>query len=153
MITMRKMLIAIGAAIAALALSGVPAVTTSAAPVPVIYNYAAGWSNPAVRPHWVVIGQGGSPMAHTWYWNTWNSQAAKSTGTLWTDNCIPNCAYGKESYHKLYVTLSGVKYRNGRPYYSRMTWYTPGYRLPGYKTSTAVLHFSTLPGATVPGWH
>jgi len=153
MITMRKTLIVIGAALAALALSGVPAVTTSAAPVPVIYNYAAGWSNPAVRPPWVIIGEGGAPMAHTWYWSAWNSQVAKSTGTLWTDNCIPNCAYGKESYHKLNVTLSGVKYHNGRPYYSVMTWYTPGYRMRPYKTSTAVLHFSVLPGGTMPFWH
>ena len=79
---MRKMLITFGAVIAALALSGVPAVTASAAPVPVIYNDAAGWSNPAVRPHWVIIGQGGAPMAHTWWWNIWNSTVAKSAGTL-----------------------------------------------------------------------
>ena len=150
---MRKLLITIGAMFAVLAFSGVPAVTASAAPVPVIYNYAAGWQYPAVRPHWVIIGQGGAPMAHTWWWNTWNSQVARSTGTLWTENCVPNCAYGKESYHKLYVTLSGVKYHTGRPYFSVMTWYTPGYRLPGHKTSTAVLHFGILPGASVPGWH
>jgi hypothetical protein len=60
MTTMRKMLITFEAVIAALALSGVPAVTASAAPVPVICDYAAGWSNPAVRPHWVIIGQGGA---------------------------------------------------------------------------------------------
>ena len=40
-------------------------------------------------------------MAHTWWWNTWSSTVAKSTGTLWVDNCIPNCALGKESYHHL----------------------------------------------------
>jgi len=97
---------------------GVPAVTASAAPVPVIYNYAAGWSNPAVRPHRVIIGQGGAPIAHTWWWNTWNSTVAKSAGTLWVDNCIPNCALGKTSYQKLYVTLSGVKWHKGWPYYS-----------------------------------
>ena len=79
-------------------------------------------------------------MAHTWYWNTWTSTTAKSTGTLWTNNCIPNCAQGKTSYHHLYVTMSGVKYHNGRAYYSVMTWYTPGYHLYGYRTSTAVLH-------------
>jgi hypothetical protein len=65
---------------------GVPAVlasTASAAVTPVIYNYASGWHNAAVRPHWIVIGQGGSPMAHPWWWNTWNSTVAKSTGTLW----------------------------------------------------------------------
>jgi len=150
---MRKMLIVIGAAVAALALGGVPAVAAPAAAGPVIYNYAAGWDNPAVRPHWVVIGEGGSPMAHTWWWNTWNSRVARSAGTLWTDNCIPDCADGKESYHKLYVTLSGVRWHGGRPYYSVMTWYTPGYRLRPYQTSTAVLHFTALPGATMPFWH
>jgi hypothetical protein len=56
------------------------------------------------------------------------------------DNCIPNCALGKESYHHLYVTLSGVKYHNGRAYYSQMTWYTPGYRTFGSHGSTLVLH-------------
>lgn len=86
---MRKMLIPIGAATAALALCGVSAVTASAAPGPVIYNYAAGWSNPAVRPHWVYIGEGGAPMAHTWDWSPWNSRDAKSAGTLWVDNWSP----------------------------------------------------------------
>ena len=112
---MRKMLIAIGAALAALALSGVPAVTASAAGRPRHLQLRRRVEQPGCPPAWVIIGQGGAPMAHTWYWSTWNSQVAKSTGTLWTDNCIPNCAYGKESYHKLDVTLSVVKYHNGRP--------------------------------------
>ena len=30
----------------------------------------------------MIIGQGGAPMAHTWWWNTWNSTVAKSAGTL-----------------------------------------------------------------------
>ena len=146
------------AAAGVLALSiGVPAAlmapAASAATTPVVYaSGTSGWSNAAVRPPWVIIGQGGSPMAHTWWWNTWNSTVAKSTGTLWVDNCIPNCAQGKESYHYLFVTLSGVKHHNGRAYYSVMTWYTPGYRLYGYRTSTAVLHFSVTRG-TVPYWH
>jgi hypothetical protein len=98
----------------------------------------------------------GREQAHTWWWNTWNATTAKSTGTLWVDNCIPNCAYGKESYHKLYVTLWAVKYHNGRAYYSAMTWYTPGYRMrinTPYMTSTTTLHFSVYPGGTVPFWH
>ena len=33
-----------------------------------------------------------------------------------------------------------------------MTWYTPGYRLPSYHTSTAVLNYSAT-GGTVPYWH
>src|SRR5437870_4423460 len=109
-----KTLIA-AAAITALGI-GVPAVlasTASAAVTPVVYNYASGWHNAAVRPPWIVIGQGGSPMAHTWYWNTWGTWTAKSTGTLWTNNCIPNCAQGKTSYHKVYVTLDWIKWHNG----------------------------------------
>jgi hypothetical protein len=114
-----------------------------AAVTPVIYNYASGWHNPTVRPQWVIIGQGGSPMAHTWHWNTWNATTAKSTGTLWTNNCIPNCALGKTSYHKLYVTMYWVKWHNGRAYFYGMKWYTPGYkmRMHGYWTSTNYLHF------------
>jgi hypothetical protein len=50
------------------------------------------------------------------------------------------------------VTLSVVKTRNGVRYYSRMSWYTPGYRLYGYHTSTAVLHYSPTAG-TIPFWH
>jgi hypothetical protein len=45
--------------------------------------------------------------------------------------------------HHLFVTLSGVKYHNGRAYYSQMTWYTPGYRTFGSHRSTLVLRFST----------
>jgi hypothetical protein len=47
---------------------GTPAVmadTASAAVTPVIYgNYTSGWSHTDVKPKWVVIGQGGSPIAH-----------------------------------------------------------------------------------------
>ena len=68
---------------------GVPAVTASAAPVPRHLQLRGRWSNPAVRPHWVIIGQGDALMAHTWWWNTWNSTVAKSAGTLWVANCIP----------------------------------------------------------------
>ena len=125
------------------ALTPLAATAASATTTPVIYNYASGWSNPTVRPKWVIIGQGGSPMAHTWYWNTWGTWTAKSTGTLWTNNCIPNCALGKESYHHLYATLSGVKYHNGRAYYSQMTWYTPGYWTFGSHGSTLVLHVNS----------
>jgi hypothetical protein len=157
---MRRLLITIGAALAALALSGVPAVTASAASAattPVIYNYDSGWHNADVPPAWVIVGQGGAPVAHTRHWSTWDkgepNPHATAAGMLLVDNCVPNCArQGKTSYHKLVVTLSVVKTHNGVRYYSKMTWYTPGYWLLGYKTSTAVLHFSIPPGASVPGW-
>ena len=156
-ITMRKLLITIGAAFAVLAFIGVPAVTASAATAPVIYNYDSGWHNANIRPAWIIVGQGGAPGVHTWHWSTWDkgepNPHATSAGTLLVDNCVPNCAQGKTSYHTVVVTLSVVRTHNGVRYYSKMTWYTPGYRLPGYTTSTATLHFSTPPGASVPGWH
>ena len=34
-----------------------------------------------------------------------------------------------------------------------MTWYTLGYRMRPYKTSTAVLHFGVTPPGTLPNWH
>jgi hypothetical protein len=121
-------------------LGGTASAAQAAALTPVIYNDAAGWSHPSVRPVWIVIGEGGAPAAHTWHWSSWGPKSATSTGTLWVNNCRPDCALGKTSYHHLVVTLSGVKYHNGRAYYSMMTWYTPGYRLGNDKTSTYVLH-------------
>jgi hypothetical protein len=93
-------------------------------------------------------------MAHTWHWNTWGPKTATSTGTLWTNNCVPNCAQGKTSYHKLYVTLYWVKWHNGQPYFYGMKWYTPGYKMKmhGSWSSTTYWHFSTYPGGSVPGW-
>ena len=150
------------AAAGVLALSiGIPAAlvapAASAAATPVVYaSGTGGWSHPSVRPAWILVGMGGAPGAHTWYWSAWDkgepAPHATSTGTLWVNSCIPNCAQGKESYHHLVVTLSAVRTRNGVRYYSQMTWYTPGYRLYGYRTSTAVLHYSVT-GGTVPYWH
>jgi hypothetical protein len=154
-----RALLALLATVTALtAITAAPAVTAQAAPVPVIYNYSSGWHSAAVRPQWVIIGQGGSPMAHTWWWNTWNSTTAKSTGTLWVNNCVPNCAYGKTSYHKLYVTLYWVKWHNGQRYFYAMKWYTPGWTRLGLLfgrgwASTVWLHFSTYPGGSAPFWH
>ncbi len=151
---MRSLKSVVAAGLLALS-AGVPALlatAASAAANPVIYNDSNGWRDPAVRPSWIIVGQGGAPVAHTWYWSAWNSRDARSAGTLWVNSCVPNCTQGKTSYHKLIVTLSDVTYHNGRAYYSLMTWYTPGYRLPGYRTSTATLRFSTE-GGTIPVWH
>ncbi len=125
-----------------------------AATTPVVYaSGTGGWSHRSVRPSWILIGMGGAPGAHIGHWSTWDKGEpdphASANGTLWVDNCVPNCAQGKESYHRLVITLSAIKTHSGVRYYSRMTWYTPGYRLPGYHSSTAILHYSG-PG---PYWH
>jgi hypothetical protein len=133
----------VGVGAPVVATSSGSASTASAAVIPVIYNYASGWNNAMVKPQWIIIGQGGSPMAHTWHWNTWGPKTATSAGTLWTNNCVPDCAQGKTSYHKLYVTLYWVKSHNGQPYFYGMKWYAPGYKmkLHGYWSSTTYWHF------------
>jgi hypothetical protein len=133
-----------------IAAAAMPASATTGMP-PVIYNGGFGWNSPQVRPTWIYIGEGGSPIAHTSHWSTWNSKAGRSTGTLVTNNCIPDCALGSDSNHKLYVTLSGLEHHDGRAYYSVMTWYTPGYRLYGQRSSTMTMHY-VRHGGTQPGW-
>ena len=147
-----KIIAAVALAIAStfgITAAAMPASATTGMP-PVIYN-AIGWNSPQVRPAWIGIGMGGAPVAHTSHWSTWNSKAGRSTGTLVTDNCIPNCALGSDSYHQLYVTLSGLEHHNGRAYYSVMTWYTPGYRLYGQRSSTMTMHY-VRHGGTQPSW-
>ena len=149
---MRSLKALLGAA-GMLVLAAVSATSAVAATLPVIYNGDAGWNGASVRPGWIYIALTGAPVAHVQHWSTWNSADARSTGTLLTTACVPNCLQGKVSSHKLILTLSGVRYHDGRAYYSVMTWYTPGYRLSGRHTSTATLHFSTYDGSTTPFWH
>jgi hypothetical protein len=126
------------------------ATSASAAPLPV--TYSQGWSQAAVKPSWIRLGAGGGVMAHTWYWEQWNAKTAESNGTLWINKCVPDCAAGHYSYHKLQVVLSDVKTHDGRAYFSVMSWYTPGYQLAGAaKGTTAVMYYITA-GGTIPGW-
>jgi hypothetical protein len=143
-----RVLIGTGALAAGVA---VPAVVVpaaaEAATTPVVSASVAGWSHLSVRPAWIYIGEGGSPVAHVGHWSTWDrgepSPHATAHGTLWTNNCLPNCAQGHQSPHRLLITLSVVKTHRGVRYYSRMSWSTPGYRLPGAHSSTVVLHFGS----------
>jgi hypothetical protein len=96
--------------------------SAAAATTPVVYASVSGWSGPSVRPAWIYIGQGGSPMAHTWHWSTWNGTYAWSGGTLWVETCVPNCALGHFHYYALSVTLWRPAWHSGVLYYSRMTW-------------------------------
>jgi hypothetical protein len=143
----------IGNAIAALLLGGMlvlSAFPAQAAPLPSVYSQ--GWLQHSARPAWIRLGAGGSVMAHTWSWNTWNATTAKSAGTLWVNGCKPDCARGRFSYHKVSVTLTTVKKHGAVPYFLKMTWSTPGYKLPGSGSSTATLFYVVLHGASIPGW-
>ena len=103
---------------------GIPAAlmapAASAATTPVVYaSVTGGWTHPGVRPSWIVVGMGGAPVAHIPYWSTWDkgepAPHATSNGTLLVDNCIPDCAQGKESSHRLVVTLFGRADPQRRP--------------------------------------
>ena len=145
----RSWLIAVGALAASVASAGIPAAimptAADAATTPVVSASMDGWSHLSVRPAWILIGEGGSPEAHVGHWSTWDqgepNPHATANATLWTDNCLPNCAQGHETAHRLVITLSVAKSHRGVRYYSRMSWYTPGYRLPGAHASTVVMHF------------
>jgi hypothetical protein len=143
-------LLALGASLPLLSASA--SAYASAGTPPVLYNGSLGWHNADTRPGTIDVGLGGAPSAHGLRWSGWNSKNARATGTLWIDSCDPTCAQGSTGYHPLIVTLSGVKVHDGRAYYSVMTWYTPGYRVTGYRTSTATLHFGSE-GGTIPVWH
>jgi hypothetical protein len=79
-------------------------------------------------------------VAHTWYWSAWDKREpaphATSAGTPRVNSCIPNCAQGKESYHKLVVALSVVKTHNGVRHFG-----------------DDVVHAGRLPGARLPHQH
>ena len=145
----RAWLTAAGVLAASAATVGVPAAVmptaADAATIPVVSANVDGWSHLSVRPAWILIGEGGSPEAHVGHWSTWDqgepNPHATANATLWTDNCLPNCAQGHETAHRLVITLSVAKTHRGVRYYSRMSWYTPGYRLPGAHASTVVMHF------------
>jgi hypothetical protein len=117
------------------------AVTAHAAPLPKVYAEVTGWTHPSVRPAWIYIGQGGAPYVHTWHWSSWKASYAYSKGTLYTDNCVPNCALAKTAHHSVDVTLSQPRTHTGVLYYSRMTWYSPDYKFPPAYKHAVTLNF------------
>ena len=119
----------------------------SAAQLPV--TYTIGWQHPVIRPAWIHMGAGGNVMAHIRRWDTWGS-TAKGTGMLLVNDCIPDCAAGTFSSHKLTVTFSAVRMHGKIPYYREMTWFTPGYILTG-KTNLLVMYYAQIQG-TLPEW-
>lgn len=148
---MKRIIITLGAlALAAglsLGLVGGPAGTASASTVSVVYR-GLGDRVPHVRPGYVTTSMSG-PSAWNLHWSRWNARSARATGTLIVNDCVPYCAQGTISRYKLVVTLSGVKYHNGRRYFSVMGWHVPGYVLrqhfirgTGRWVRTTYLHFA-----------
>jgi hypothetical protein len=118
---------------------------------PVLYTIN-GWSHPEVRPiapQDIRIGQGGAPWVIPSGWDSWTSKEAKSGPG--------NAAVVIDSHtYQVRVTLSAVRHHDGRAYYSKMVWYSPGHKvffINGHYYTSLTLHFIILPGATMPFWN
>ena len=83
------------------------------------------------------------------HWTTWTTHEAKATGTVWLDNCTPDCASG--TFHSTLGTLVAF-----RPVDGRFTRATLSYSYGGYRNhGTLKLHLYpgyTYQGAFYPGY-
>ena len=48
-------------------------------------------------------------------WNSWNAEGASGEGTYQINDCLPNCAEGKQHYGDVLIELSKSKTINGKP--------------------------------------
>jgi hypothetical protein len=106
------------------------AAASSSQPLPVAYGFegASGWVNPAVKPHDLYFGAGGSLQVRGLRWESWTQNAAIARGVRWTDNCVPDCASGSYAKAQVELTLSRVRKHRGSDYFTRvlLQWTTGG---------------------------
>ena len=85
------------------------------------FAWSSAPNNNLTRPPMVVFdctsGQSGIVIKN---WKYWGPYAAYGTGETWEDNCLPDCATGKEIRQPATLFLYDVKLHDGRPYYSAM---------------------------------
>jgi hypothetical protein len=112
----------------------------------VAYNGQDGWSHGAVRLSTVYVG-GPDTFVRVQHWSHWTGSSAFAWGTLWADNCQPNCAAGHYAKYRAEVSLSRVAGHQGVSYFSRM-------RLRYYHASARDYGFrwGSYRGATIPLW-
>ena len=114
--------------------------------LPVAYNGQDGWSQGTARLSTIYVG-GPDTFVRIQHWPSWTASSAFSRGTLWVDNCTPNCAAGHYTKYPAEVTLSRVAAHKEVSYFSRM-------RLRYFHTSARDYGFrwGTYRGASVPLW-
>jgi hypothetical protein len=115
-------------------------------PLPVAYNGQDGWGHGTIRLSTVYVG-GPDTFVRVSRWSHWTAGSAFAWGTLWADNCQPNCAAGHYSKYRAEVSLSRVAAHKGVRYFSRM-------RLRYYHGSARDYGFrwGAYRGATIPLW-
>ena len=126
--------------------AGNPAAAGSRARLPVAYNGQDGWGHGAVRLATIYVG-GPDTFVRVQHWSHWTASSAMAWGTLWADNCQPNCAAGHYARYPAEVSLSRVAAHQGASYFSRM-------RLRYHHRSARDYGFrwGTYRGATIPLW-
>jgi hypothetical protein len=114
--------------------------------LPVAYNGQDGWGQGTARLSTIYVG-GPDTFVRIQHWSQWTASSAYSRGTLWVDNCIPNCAAGHYTRYPAEVSLSRVAAHRKVSYFSRM-------RLRYFHTSARDYGFrwGTYRGATIPLW-
>jgi hypothetical protein len=114
--------------------------------LPVAYNGQDGWGHGAIRLSTVYVG-GPDTFVRVSHWSHWTAGSAFAWGTLWADNCQPNCAAGHYSKYRAEVSLSRVAAHKGVSYFSRM-------RLRYFHGSARDYGFrwGAYRGATIPLW-
>ena len=123
----------------------VPACAGSAR-LPVGYNGLDGWQHGRARLSVIYVG-GSTAFLRIKHWAQWSAASAATRGTLWVDNCRPDCASGDFRTYPAQVSLSRVADRKGVRFFSRMRlrYQHDGPRVYRYR-------WGTYPGATVPLW-
>jgi hypothetical protein len=114
--------------------------------LPVAYNGLDGWKHGRARLAVIYVG-GTTAFLRTRHWAHWSGTSASTRGTLWVDNCQPDCASGHFRRYPAQVTLSRVAERHGVRFFSRMRlrYQHAGPRDYRYR-------WGTYPGATAPLW-
>ena len=114
--------------------------------LPVAYNGQDGWGHGTVRLSTIYVG-GPDTFVRVSHWTHWTAGSAFAWGTLWADNCQPNCAAGHYVKYRAEVSLSRVAGHQGVSYFSRM-------RLRYYHASARDYGFrwGSYRGATIPLW-
>ena len=114
--------------------------------LPVAYNGVDGWSGGRVRLTVLYVG-GPDTFVRTAHWDRWTGTSAASRGTLWVDDCRPDCAAGHYHRYPATVTLSRVAHRKGVSFFSRMRLRYVHSRQRDY-----LFRWGTYQGATAPLW-
>ena len=100
-----------------------PGSPAPASPVGVVANCASAEPFPlSTKPSSIVLACADDGVrVEGLTWADWTLAAARGHGTLWENQCVPNCAEGKFAKYPVTVTLSAAEPSSKGPWFSRLT--------------------------------